>query len=191
VPRPIALARQRAQEAVRHAPASPPVVVTEAPPPKPNDAQPQCKGGEDLTATAPLMGEGGTAGRGDSGGERAPPPTQLKALCVASPCTGSTRVEGGANGGTAVTRHSGLVPQGVSNLGEALAAISSLASFPPMPGAPAYKPWEACLQELSEYVQCCPIAGQHGSSPLVRELGLWSSSAVELLVPWGVRLRRG
>jgi hypothetical protein len=80
VPRPIALARQCAQEAVRHVPASPPVVDAEAPPPKPNDAQPQCKGGEDLTAMAPLMGKGGTAGRGDSGGERAPLPTQLKAL---------------------------------------------------------------------------------------------------------------
>jgi hypothetical protein len=33
VSRPVALARQRAQEAVRHAPASPSVAAVEAPPP--------------------------------------------------------------------------------------------------------------------------------------------------------------
>jgi hypothetical protein len=118
----------------------------------------------------PLKGEGGTTGGRDARGAHAPPPT-FKASCAASPCTSSTRVEGGANGGTVVTRHSGLVPQGVSNLGEALATICSLVSFPPMPGALAYKPWEAHLQELSEYVQCCPIAVRHGSSPLIREIG--------------------
>jgi hypothetical protein len=124
---------------VRHASALPPVAVAEAPPPKPGAAVPQCKGGKDLTAAGPLEGEGGTTGREDARGACVPPPTQLKAPCTVSPSTGSTRVEGGANGGTAVTRHSGLVPQGVSTLGEAMAAICSLACFPPMPGAPAYK----------------------------------------------------
>jgi hypothetical protein len=63
-------------------------------------------------------------------------------------------------------RHPDQVPRGVNNLGEALAAICSLASFPSMLGAPAYKPWEAHLQELYKYVQCYPVAEQHNSSPL-------------------------
>jgi hypothetical protein len=66
----------------------------------------------------------------------------------------------------------GLAPQGVNNLEEALATICSLASFPPMPGDLAYKLWEACLQELSGYVQCYPATEQRGSSPLVREIGV-------------------
>jgi hypothetical protein len=73
------------------------------------------------------------------------PPTQLKALCTVSAGAGSTREEGGANGGTVVTQRPGLAPKGVNNLGEALAAICSLASFPPMSGAPMYKLWEARL----------------------------------------------
>jgi hypothetical protein len=113
--------------------------------PKPDAALPQCKSGEDLTAAEPLDGEGGTTGCGDAGGACGPPPTQLKAPCAVSLRTGLEWVEGGANRGSAVTRHSVLAPQGVNNLGEALAAICSLASFPPMSGAPAYKPWEAHL----------------------------------------------
>jgi hypothetical protein len=64
----------------------------------------------------------------------------------------------------------GLAPQGVNNLGEALAAICSLASFPPMSGAPVYKLWEARLQELSCYVQRYPVVERRGLSPLVREI---------------------
>jgi hypothetical protein len=64
------------------------------------------------------------------------------------------------------TQRPGLAPQGVNNLREALAAICSLASFPPMPGAPAYKLWEARLQELSGYVQHYPTLERRVSSPL-------------------------
>jgi hypothetical protein len=110
VPRPVALARERAQEVVRHASVLPPVAVAKAPPPKPGVALPQRKGGKDLTAAEPLEGEGGTTGHGDAGGAYVPPPTQLKASCAVSPYTGSTRVEGEENVGTAVTRHSGLFP---------------------------------------------------------------------------------
>jgi hypothetical protein len=73
------------------------------------------------------------------------PPTQLKALCTVCAGAASTREEGGANGGTVVTQRPGLAPKGVNNLGEALAAICSQASFPPMSGAPMYKLWEARL----------------------------------------------
>jgi hypothetical protein len=119
----------------------------------------------------PLEGEGGTTGHGDVGGLCVPPPTQLKAPCAMRTCTCSIMVEGGANGGTAVTRHRGLVSHGVNNLGEDLAAICSLASFPLMLGAPAYKLWEARLLELFGYVQRYPAAGRHGSFPLAREIG--------------------
>jgi hypothetical protein len=40
-----------------------------------------------------------------------------------------------------------------------------------MLGAPAYKPWEARLQELSEYVQRYPVAEWCDSSHLTREEG--------------------
>jgi hypothetical protein len=59
VPCPVALARQRAQEAVRHASALPSVGVAEAPFPKPDAASPQCKVGENSTVAEPLRGEGG------------------------------------------------------------------------------------------------------------------------------------
>jgi hypothetical protein len=111
VPRRVALARQRAQEEVRHASALPPVAVAKAPPPKPGVTLPQCKGGKDLTAVEPLEGMGGTTGCGDAGRAFVPPPTQLKASFAVSPYTSSTRVEGEENGGTAVTRHSGLFPK--------------------------------------------------------------------------------
>jgi hypothetical protein len=62
---------------------------------------------------------------------RRPPNSKLCALRARA--LPQQRVEGGANGGMVVTRHSGLVPQGVNNLGEALATICSLASFPSMP----------------------------------------------------------
>jgi hypothetical protein len=62
VPRPVALARQRAQEAVRHAPALPSVGIIEAPTPKVDTASPQRKGGEDSTAAEPLKGNGGASG---------------------------------------------------------------------------------------------------------------------------------
>jgi hypothetical protein len=162
----VAFARQHAQEAVRHAPAFPSVTVAEAPPPKPGVALPQRKGGEDSAVAEPLKGEGGTAGCWDAGGVRPPSPIQLKALCDVSACTGSIRGEGGENGGAVVTYHPSLAPQGVSNLGEALAAICSITSFRSMPGAPAYKLWEAHLQELSGYMQRYPAEGRHDSSPL-------------------------
>jgi hypothetical protein len=54
VPRPVALARQRAQEALSHAPVSPSVAVAEAPPPEPDTASPQQKGGEDSDVAEPL-----------------------------------------------------------------------------------------------------------------------------------------
>jgi hypothetical protein len=90
-PCPIALARQHAQEAVRHASAPPSAGVAEAPSLKPNAASPQCKGGEDSAAAEPLGGEGGAAGREDARGAHASPPTQLKALCAASAGAGSIR----------------------------------------------------------------------------------------------------
>jgi hypothetical protein len=89
-----------------------------------------------------------------------------------SASAGSTREEGGANGRTVATQRPGLAPKGVNNLGEALAAICSLASFPPMSGAPTYKLWEAHLHELSGYVHRYPATEQRGSSPLVREIGV-------------------
>jgi hypothetical protein len=58
VPLPVALARQRAQEVVRHASTLPPAGVAEAPSPKPDATSPQCKGGEDSVAAEPLRGEG-------------------------------------------------------------------------------------------------------------------------------------
>jgi hypothetical protein len=75
VPQPVALARQRAQEAVRHASALPSMAVAEALSPKPSAASPQRKGGEDSATAKPLRGEGGTTGREDAGGARASPPT--------------------------------------------------------------------------------------------------------------------
>jgi hypothetical protein len=69
---------------------------------------------------------------------------------------------------TVATRRPDLAPQGVNNLREALAPICSLASFPPMLGAPAYKLWEAHLQELSGYVQRYPAPERH-VSPLSSE----------------------
>jgi hypothetical protein len=79
----------------------------------------------------------------------------------------STREEGGANIGTVMTRRPGLAPQGVNNVGEALATICSVTSFPPMLGAPAYKLWEARLHELSGYVQRYPATERSGPSPLI------------------------
>jgi hypothetical protein len=70
-----------------------------------------------------------------------------------------------------VARHPGQALQGVNNLGEALAAICSLAYFPPMPGDLAYKLWEAHLQELSSYMQRYPAVERRGPSPLIREIG--------------------
>jgi hypothetical protein len=172
VPRSVALARQQAQEAVRNASASPPAGVADAPSPKPDTASPQCKGGEDSATAEPLRGEGGVAGREDAGGAHASPPIQLKAPCTVSTGVGSTREKGGASGGIVATRRLDLAPQGVNNPGEALVAICSLVSFPPMPGAPVYKLSEACLQELSGYVQRYPAPEQRGSSPLVREAGV-------------------
>jgi hypothetical protein len=90
--------------------------------PKSDAALPRCKGGEDSAVAEPLRGEGGTAGREDARGARASPPTQHKVLCTVGAGTSLTK-EGGANGGTAVTLHPGLAPQGVSNLREALAFI--------------------------------------------------------------------
>jgi hypothetical protein len=143
VPRPIALASQHAQEVERHAP--PLVAGVEALPPEPDAARPQGGGTEGTTAMEPLGGVGGTACEEDVGEVRVPLLTRPSVLCVVSPCVGSLRVEGGANGRATMPCRLDQVPRGVNNLGEALAAICSLASFPPMPGAPAYKPWEACL----------------------------------------------
>jgi hypothetical protein len=88
----------------------------------------------------PLRGVGGATSDEDARAARVPPLTRPSALCAVSPCIGSLRVEGGANNGATASRRLDQVPRGVNNLGEALAAICSLTSFPPMPGAPAYKP---------------------------------------------------
>jgi hypothetical protein len=100
VPRPVALARQRAQEAVRHAPALPSVGIVEAPTPKVDTASPQRKGGEDSTAAEPLKDKGGAAGHEDAGGARALPLIQLRALCTVGTGVSPTREKGGASGGT-------------------------------------------------------------------------------------------
>jgi hypothetical protein len=76
VPCPIALARQRAQEAVRHASASPSAGVVEASSPKLDAASPQRKGCEDPAVAEPLRGEGGATGHEDAGGARASVTTQ-------------------------------------------------------------------------------------------------------------------
>jgi hypothetical protein len=73
MPRPVALARQRAQETVRHAPASPSVGVAAAPTPKLDAVSPQRKGGENSAAAEPLKGKGGAASREDAEGARALP----------------------------------------------------------------------------------------------------------------------
>jgi hypothetical protein len=141
------------------------MAIAEVPSPKLDAASPQCKGGVDSAAAEPLRGEGGTAGREDAKGARASPPTQLKALWAVSAGVGSIREEGGANGRTVVTHHPGLAPQGVNNLGEALAAICSLASFPPMLGVPCTsfgkRIFRSCL------VMCSAILPQSGAAPLL------------------------
>jgi hypothetical protein len=137
VPHLIALARQQAQKAVRHTSALPSARVTEAPP-MPDATSPLRKGGEDSAVAEPLRGKGGTAVRKDAGGVRASLPIQIKVVCSVSPGIGSASEKGGASGGTVATRRPVLAPQG-------LAAICSLASFPPMLRAPTYKLWEAQL----------------------------------------------
>jgi hypothetical protein len=117
VPHPFTLARQHSQEAARPAPASPLVAGAEAQSPEPDIALPQGKGARGTTTTEPLIGKGGTAGSRDATGARALPLTQLKAPCAVSPCIGSQRVEGGANGGVTVSRHPDQVPRGVNTLG--------------------------------------------------------------------------
>jgi hypothetical protein len=134
MPWPVALARQWAQETVRHAPASPSVGVAEAPTPKLDAVSPQRNGGEDSAVAEPLKGKGGAVGREDAGGARALPLIQLRAPCAVGTSVGPTREKGGASGRTMATHRPYLAPQGVYNLGEALAAIFSLASFPPMLG---------------------------------------------------------
>jgi hypothetical protein len=97
--------------------------IAEALTPKLDAASPQRKGGEDSAAAEPLKGKGGAAGHEDAGGAHAPPLIYLRASCVVGTGVGSTREKGGASGGTMATHRPGLAPQGVNNLGEALAAI--------------------------------------------------------------------
>jgi hypothetical protein len=130
---------------VRHALALPLVASAEASSPEPDVALPQGKGTGGTTAAEPLRGEGGATGDGDAGGMCVPLLTPLNALCTVSPCVGSLRVEEGANGRVTVPCYPDQVPRGVNNLREVLPAICYLASFPPMSGAQAYKPWEARL----------------------------------------------
>jgi hypothetical protein len=139
----IALARQRAQEAARHALALPLVAVMEALPPKQDVALPQGEGAGGTIAVEPLRGEGGTNGQRDTGGVR-PAAHSAQGSMRCEHLTSPLR-EGGENGGTMVILHPGSVLRGVNNLREALASIFSLASFPAMSGAPAYKPWEERL----------------------------------------------
>jgi hypothetical protein len=110
VPRSVALAWQRAQEAVRHASALPSVGIIEAPTPKVDAASPQRKGGEDSTAAEPLKGKGGGAGCEDARGARAPPLIQLRAPCAVGTDVGSIREKGGASGRTVATHRPGLAP---------------------------------------------------------------------------------
>jgi hypothetical protein len=138
---PVTLARQRTQETARHASALPLVAGTEAPPPEPNTAQFQGRGMEGTTTVESLGGVGGAASKEDAGGACILPLTWSSAPCAPSPWFGSQRMEGGADGGATVPHCLDQVPRGVNNLGEALAAICSLASFPPLPGALAYRPW--------------------------------------------------
>jgi hypothetical protein len=105
-------------------------------------------------------------------------------------CTGSIREEGRANGGTVVAPRPGLAPQGVNNLGEALAAICSLTCFPPMPGAPAYKLWEVRLEEPSSYVQRYPAVERCDPLLSSERLGERPHPVVGLLMPRCVRLLR-
>jgi hypothetical protein len=123
VPRPVALARKRAQEAARHAPTRPLVSSAEASSPEPDVALPQGKGARGTTAVEPLGSEGGATGDGEAGGACVPPLAQFSAPCAVSPCIGSPGVEGGANSGVTALRHPDLVPWGINNLGEALPAI--------------------------------------------------------------------
>jgi hypothetical protein len=135
-------ARSRGSEAF---PAPPLVAGVEAPPLEPGAVRPQGGGTGGATAVEPLRGMGGAAGRKDAGEACVPSLTRHRVLCAANPYLGSLRVEGGANSRVTVPRRLDQVTQDVNKLREALAAICSLASFPPIPGVPTYKPWEACL----------------------------------------------
>jgi hypothetical protein len=57
------------------------------------------------------------------------------------------------NGSMPVSHRSAQAPRGIKNLGDALIAICTLTSFPPAQGTPAYALWEACLRELTKYLQ--------------------------------------
>jgi hypothetical protein len=89
VPRPVTLARKRAQEATRHAPTCPLVSSAEASSPEPDVAFPQGKGARGTTAVEPLGSEGGATGDGEAGGACVLPLAQFSAPCAVSPCIGS------------------------------------------------------------------------------------------------------
>jgi hypothetical protein len=113
-------------------------------PPSPIDAvQLQGGGAKGATVMKPRGGTGFAASEERTGGACAPPRTRPIIQCTPSPCVGSQRMGSGASGRAVVPHHLAKAPRGVDNLGEALAAICSLTSFPPMLGDPAYRPWEA------------------------------------------------
>jgi hypothetical protein len=174
VPRPVALARQQAQEAVRHAPTSPSVGVTWAPTPKLDTISPQRKGGEDSTAPEPLKDKGGAAGREDAGGARALPVCHSSSSGLRALWAPASARQGKREGLVAEPWHRSPGPSslGCEQRWGRLGRHLSLASFPPMSGAPAYKLWETHLQELSGYVQRYPAPEQRVPSPLVRETEL-------------------
>jgi hypothetical protein len=109
---------------------------------------------------------------------------------AAHPAQGSVRCEGlhrpvegrrGANAGTVVIPHPDSVLQGVNNLGKALAAIFSLASFPPMQGLQhtslGKRTSRSCLGT------CSAIPSWDGTTPLLslERQGQWLHPMVELL----------
>jgi hypothetical protein len=57
------------------------------------------------------------------------------------------------NGGVPVSHRSAQALSGIHNLGEDLIAICTLTSFPPAQGTPTYMACEACIKELTAYVQ--------------------------------------
>jgi hypothetical protein len=133
----VALARQRAQEAARHAPASPLVAGVEASSPELDVALPQ---GKRVGGTTTSQRRGRHCWQQGRWGSVRPTAHRAQGFMRCEPLHWLTK------GRRWSKRWSDGFPQGVNNLGEALAAICSLASFPPMPGAPTYKPWKTRLQ---------------------------------------------
>jgi hypothetical protein len=72
-----------------------------------------------------------------------PPPPQREVPHAKGPRASQHEAGSGMNGGGPVSHRSAQVPQGIHNLGDALIAICTLTSFPPVQGMLAYVVREA------------------------------------------------